>query len=51
MSAVIGLINSSLLLVLKNRWGRLFSSDDKVVAIVANVVRFLPTSFYLLAKN
>lgn len=38
MSAVIGLVNSSLLLVLKKRWGRLFSSDDKVVKIVADVV-------------
>ena len=43
MSAVIGIVNSSLLLILKKRWGRLFSSDDKVVAIVADVVSLVET--------
>ena len=35
MAVVISLVNSTLLLGLKKNWGRLFSSDDVVVRIVA----------------
>lgn len=38
MSVVISLLNSTLLLALKKNWGRLFSSDDVVVAIVADIM-------------
>ena len=34
MSVVVGIVNSSLLLVYKDRWGRLHSSDEQVVVIV-----------------
>lgn len=38
MSVIIGLFNSSLLIFAKNSWGRLFSSDEEVVVIVAAVI-------------
>lgn len=38
LSVIIGVLNSSLLLVLKKNWGRLFSSDEKVVQIVSDVI-------------
>ena len=38
MSTVIGFFNMGLLILLRKRWGRLFSSDEKVVAIVADVI-------------
>lgn len=38
MSVVISLLNSALLLGLKKNWGRLFSSDDVVVRIVADIM-------------
>jgi MATE family multidrug resistance protein len=38
MSVVISVINSTLLLALKKNWGRLFSSDDVVIRIVADIM-------------
>lgn len=38
MAVVISLLNSTLLLALKKNWGRLFSSDDVVVRIVADIM-------------
>jgi MATE family multidrug resistance protein len=38
MSTVIGFFNMGLLILLRKRWGRLFSSDEMVVAIVADVI-------------
>lgn len=38
LSIVVGTMNSSILMLARNRWGGLFSSDERVIKIVASVV-------------